>query len=51
MRGYYKVVARVLSNLGHGGFRRIDVVRSSKPIEAKVSSVIGWWLAIGYLRS
>ena len=34
MRGYYKVVARVLSNLGHGGFRRIDVVRSSKPIAA-----------------
>jgi Zn-dependent protease with chaperone function len=29
-----KVVARVLSNLGHGGFRRIDVVRSSKPIAA-----------------
>ncbi len=34
MRGYYRVVARVLSNLGHGGFRGIDVVRSSKPIEA-----------------
>ncbi len=29
-----KVVARVLSSLGHGGFRRIDVVRSSKPIAA-----------------
>jgi hypothetical protein len=29
-----KVVARVLSSLGHGGFKRIDVVRSSKPIAA-----------------
>lgn len=29
-----KVVARVLSSLGHGGFRRIDVVRGSKPIAA-----------------
>jgi Zn-dependent protease with chaperone function len=35
-----EVVARVLSSLGHGGFRRVDVVRSSKPI-ATIKGVFG----------